>query len=288
MSLKEKILHKKGPIILEVSPPRGLELEQILESLTPLIPFLDAFSVTDNPRGRARMSALAFAHILAERTSKEVVLHITCRDRNILALQADLLGAYALGIKNFLLLTGDPPSSGDYPSAKAVFDVTSEGLVSIANRLRRGVDLSGRDIGEKPDFLIGVAVDPFSQDRRREIERLKRKISLGADYAISQPVFSLSPWQEFLEEIPSDFPVIGGIWIMKSKRMAHFLQNEVPGISIPVEVMRRMEESENEREEGVKIGTEISKALLKEGHGIALMVGNDFSLAQGVLERLLS
>jgi 5,10-methylenetetrahydrofolate reductase len=285
MSLRNKLSSCKGTLILEVSPPKGVNIEEIIEGLKPLLERLDAISIPENPRGRARMDPLAFGHILQERTGKEVILHITCRDKNIIALQSELLGAYALGMKNFLLLTGDPPSLGDYPSAKAVYDVTSEGLISIANRMREGFDLSGRELGEKLDLFLGAAFNPFS-DAEKEMEKTLRKISLGVDFLVSQPIFSLERFREFTSQLPSNIHLIGGIWILKSFKLANFLRNEVPGVFVPDDVMERMAKAEEQRKEGIKISCEAAIQLLKEGKGVMLMTGNDFSLAMDFLEVL--
>jgi homocysteine S-methyltransferase len=285
MNLRDKLSNSNGALILEVSPPKGVNVEEIIEGLKPLLERLDAISIPENPRGRVRMDPLAFGHILLESTGKDVILHITCRDKNIIALQSELLGAYALGIKNFLLLTGDPPSLGDYPSAKAVYDVTSEGLISIANRMREGFDLSGRELGEKLDLFIGAGFNPFSDDEK-EMEKTMRKISLGVDFLVSQPIFSLEKFREFTSQLPSNIYLIGGIWILKSFRIANFLRNEVPGVFVPDDVMERMSRAEGQREEGIKIASEIAEELLREGKGVMLMTGNDFSLARDFLEVL--
>ena len=249
MSLKDKLSSRKGALILEVSPPKGVNIEEIIEGLKPLLERLDAISIPENPRGRARMDPLAFGHILRVSTGKDVILHITCRDKNIIALQSELLGAYALGMKNFLLLTGDPPSLGDYPSAKAVFDVTSEGLISIANRMSEGFDLSGRELGEKMDLFIGAGFNPFSEDEK-EKEKTLRKISLGVDFLVSQPIFSLEKFQYFTAILPSNIYLIGGIWILKSVKIANFLRNEVPGIFVPDDVIERMSKRKNREKKG--------------------------------------
>lgn len=286
MTLRERLKAGQRTLILEVSPPRGVDIEATLQGLMNLKDNIDAISIPENPRGRARMDPLAFGHILKEETGKEVILHITCRDKNIIALQSELLGAYALGIKNLLLLTGDPPSIGDYPSAKAVFEVTSEGLIAIANRLREGIDLSGREVGEKLDFFIGAGFNPFGENREKELERALRKISLGADFLVSQPIFSLSAWDEFIKSLKTKTYFIGGVWVLKNLKIAYFLRYEVPGVFVPDDVIERMKETSDERREGIKIAGEITRGLLERGQGTLLMTGNDFSLAQELLEEI--
>lgn len=284
MTLREKLKAGKKTIVLEVSPPKGVDVEPIVEGIMQIGEMVDAISVPENPRGRARMDPLAFGHILKEKTGKEVLLHITCRDKNIIALQSELLGAYALGIKNLLLLTGDPPSQGDYPSAKAVFDVTSEGLIALANKMRDGMDLSGREIGRKLDFFLGAGFNPFAEDPEREKERTKRKISLGVDFLVSQPIFSLERWNEFIGGMEGDVYFIGGVWVLKSLKIANFLRYEVPGIFVPSDIIERMENAKDERSEGIKIAEEIALALLEQGQAILLMTGNDLTLAKQLLE----
>lgn len=286
MTLRERLESGEKVLILEVSPPRGVGVEQLLEGLAPLLAMIDAISVPENPRGRARMDPLAFGHILGEKTGKDILLHITCRDKNIIALQSELLGAYALGIKNLLLLTGDPPSQGDYPSAKAVFDVTSEGLIALANTMREGVDLSGREIGKKLDFFLGAGFNPFSEDKTKEMERTIKKIFLGVDFLVSQPVFALDRWDEFVNALKKEVYIIGGVWVLKSLKMANFLRYEVPGVFIPDEVMERMDRASDEKGEGVNIAREIVNALFERKQAILLMTGNDFTLAEQLLEGL--
>lgn len=284
MILRERLKTGKRTLILEVSPPRGLDMKQILEGLAPVYEMVDAISVPENPRGRVRMDPLAFGHIVGEKTGKDILLHITCRDKNIIALQSELLGAYALGIKNLLLLTGDPPSQGDYPSAKAVFELTSEGLIALANKMREGMDLSGREIGRKLDFFLGAGFNPFTDELQREVQRTLRKISLGVDFLVSQPIFSLDKWDEFLRFIRGYVYFIGGVWVLKNLKMANFLRNEVPGVSVPDGIIERMEKADDERKEGIKIAREIIQSLLERGQAVLLMTGNDLILAKQVLE----
>jgi len=209
------------------------------------------------------MGAMAVATLILTRVGIEPILHYCCRDRNLLGMHSDLLGASALGLNNLLLITGDPPKMGPYPEATAVFDIDSIGLTNMVNLLNHGLDLGGNPFGEPTSFTIGVGVNPGHLDLDHELSRLEWKVKAGAEYAITQPVFDAAQLETFLDRIEHlDLPVVVGIWPLLSFRNAQFMKNEVPGVTLPDDVLERMRiASEKSKEhalhEGVAIGREV-------------------------------
>ncbi len=254
---------QKFVVSVEISPPRGPDLSKAIEGAERLkAAGVDAVNIPDGPRASARMSPLALASILESRVGIETILHYTCRDRNILGMQSDLLGIHALGLRNLLIITGDPPKLGDYPDATAVFDVDSIGLVRIVNNLNSGKDLAMNSIGAATSFHIGVGANPGAISFEEEISRLEQKIESGADFLLTQPVFNIGLLEKLLTRIREyNIPVLGGILPLASYRNAEFLNNEVPGMSVPEAILGRMEKAESS-EDARKIGVEISQDLL--------------------------
>ena len=199
---------------VEIDPPKGADLKQVLEGAQMLKQGgIDAINIADSPMARVRMSPVAIAHLVKEKVGIDSILHFTCRDRNLLGLQSELLGAAALGISNVLALTGDPPSIGDHPQATAVFDVNSEGLVRIISGLNRGQDMMGNQLATATNFAIGVAVNPAAEDLPKEIERLKNKIQAGAHFAQTQPIYDLELLERFLAAIDGiEIPILVGVF----------------------------------------------------------------------------
>ena len=235
---------------------------------------IDAINIPDGPRASARMSALALASILERETGIETVLHIACRDRNVIGMQSDLLGAWALGLRNILAVTGDPPKLGNYPEATAVFDVDSIGLTNIVTRLNHGRDLAGNPIGDPTGFLVGVGVNPGAINMDEELRRLEWKIEAGAEFMITQPVFDPALLEGFLKRIePLGLPLICGIWPLVSYRNAEFMNNEVPGAKVPSDILDRMRRTTTQEEgfrEGVAIAKETYDRLKKDVAGVQL------------------
>jgi len=266
-------LGKKFIFTVEISPPKGIELEKTKEGVKLLKEAgADTVNIADSPMARVRISPIALAHILKEELGMESILHFTCRDRNLISLQSELLGAAALGVKNVLALTGDPPSIGDHPQAKPVFDVNSEGLVLILSRLNNGTDYMGNPIGKATNFTIGVALNLNADDLGKEIEKLKHKIENGAHFIETQPIYEPETLERFFEKV--DFklpPILGGILPLRSPRHAEFLHNEVPGITIPDKIRERMRTSKEPAKEGVEIACEIVEKIKHMVSGIYIM-----------------
>ena len=219
------------------------------------------------------MSCLAVSGLISDRVGMEVILHYTCRDRNLMGLQADLIGAHALGIRNVLALTGDPPSMGDYPNATAVYDVDAIGLVEIISKLNNGVDLAGNSIGSNTEFSIGVAINPTADNLDTELVRLKKKVSVGAQFAMTQPLYKLDILERFLIKAKEiKIPVLLGLLPLQSYRHAEFLHNEVPGIEIPQDIRDRMNTA---GKDAAAVGIDTCRQLLKKARhlvqGVYLM-----------------
>jgi len=261
-------------VTVELLPPRGHVAHPLVEQARQLrIHGVDFVNIPDGPRASARMSALA-ASLVVQQAGLEAILHYTCRDRNLLGMQSDLLGAHAIGVRNLLIVTGDPPRVGDYPDATAVFDVDSIGLTNVVARLNRGYDIGEQPIGEPTAFHIGVAVNPSSPDLEYEIKRFRYKVDAGADFAVSQPVFDAGRFAAFLDRVHDiRIPMLAGIVPLDSLRHAEFMANEVPGVSVPaavVERMRRAEEAGKGQAEGLAIAREIAAELRPLVQGIQI------------------
>ena len=259
---------------VELTPPQGWDLKRILvSSQTVMETGFDAINIPDGPRASARMGPLAMAVVIERDVGIETVMHYACRDRNLVGMQADLLGAYALGLKNILVVTGDPPIMGDYPNATAVFDVDAIGLTKMIKQLNSGLDLSGRSIGQPTGYVPMVGLNPTAVNQEKELKRLRLKVTAGAEAIITQPVFDAEQLLRFLERIDKDtrVPVLAGIWPLQSLRNAEFLANEMPGVSVPDEVLARMAKAHregNEREEGLAIAIDLMEKILPSVQGI--------------------
>jgi homocysteine S-methyltransferase len=251
--------------LVEIIPPRGINCVQEIEGAQLLSQLgVHAINVPDSPRASARMSAQSLCIQIQQHTSIETILHYTCRDRNILSIQSDLLGASSIGLHNILCLTGDPPKLGNYPDATAVFDVDSIGLVNIVRRLNHGLDVGANAIGASTNFTIGIAANPGVPDIENELRRFAYKVEAGAEYAITQPVFDLRLLESFLERIKEfHIPIIAGIWPLTSLRNAEFMKNDLR-VSMPEEIMLRMAQAdtpEAARKEGILIAQEMLEAV---------------------------
>jgi len=249
-------------VTVEVDLPRGNAIEQVVEAARRLKERgVHAIDISDGARARLRMHPVAAARIVQDEAGIEVVAHISCRDRNIIGLQADLLGAAALGVKNILAVTGDPAQIGDYPEATSVFDTDSVGLVHILSRMNRGEDLAGNPIGEPPGFLVGASFNPTAEDLDEEVEKLRRKVEAGAHAFWTQPVFEIGGLENALERIGVDgVCILLGLMPLRSARQAEFLHHEVPGIDIPKHVREKL--AALSPEDAPKYGVEVAQELL--------------------------
>jgi len=258
---------------VEIVPPLGASLARVIEKTKDLSTRgITCINVPDGPRASSRISAFIAAMEIQRESGVETILHFGCRDRNLIAMQADLLAGEAVGLKNMLLITGDPPKVGNYPDVTGVFDVDSIGLLSLADRLNHGIDLGGTELSTPTSLVLGAGANPVSAALGREIERTHRKAEADAEFFITQPVFDAGKLLEFLKAIEdTNVPVIAGVWPLASYRNALFLHNEVPGVVIPDEIMERMKRQESKeaaREEGIKIAREIVERVRGAVKGI--------------------
>ncbi|MDR3734312.1 MAG: bifunctional homocysteine S-methyltransferase/methylenetetrahydrofolate reductase [Acidobacteriaceae bacterium] len=278
--------------LVEIVTPKGIDTSKEIEGAAMLHKLgVNAINVPDSPRASARMSAQSLCIQIQQKVGMETVLHYTCRDRNVLSMQSDLLGASSIGLKNVLCLTGDPPKLGNYPDATAVFDVDAIGLVNIVRNLNHGLDIGSNPIGVSTGFTIGVAANPGVPDVETEIRRFAAKVEAGGEYAITQPVFDLKLLEYFLKRIVQfRVPVIAGIWPLISLRNAEFLKNDLK-VSVPDEILTRMANAtspEAARAEGIKIAQEMVAETRSMVQGVQVSAPfGKYSAAADVMQAVL-
>ncbi len=290
-TLGAKLARGQFVTMVEIVPPKGIEVSKEVEGARYLKNVgVDAINIPDSPRASARMSNQALSLLIMQQVGIEPVLHYTCRDRNVLSIQSDLLGACAVGIRNLICITGDPPKLGNYPDATAVFDVDAIGLVNIVHNLNSGLDIGGNSIHSATSFVIGVGANPGVPNIEEEVRRFEYKVEAGAEYVVTQPVFDLKLLEDFLRRIEHvRIPVVAGIWPLTSMRNAEFMKNELR-VSIPDSVLERMSSCttpEAARAEGVQIAREMLDSLrhVVQGAQISAPMGK-YSSAVDVLEVL--
>lgn len=288
-----KIAAGKFVVSVEVNPAPGLDPSRALAGAKMLLDSgVDIVNVADAPRAMARMSNLAFCSLLLERHGIQPILHVCGRDRNLLAQMAHLLGAHAIGIRNLVVITGDPPKVGDYPEATAVYDLDAIGLLQMASNMNRGMDPAGKPLpGGQTSFLLATGLEPGAADLDKEIRRLERKKAAGAELVMTQPIFQTDVLEEVLRRIAHlELPVLVGVLPLVSYKNAEFLHNEVPGMQIPAEIRERMRKTpggEAARKEGVRIARDMLFAVRERVQGAYLMppLGR-YELALEVLDGL--
>ncbi len=263
--LAGKLARGEFPVVVEIVPPKGCDPTREVEGAQYLKSHgIDAVNIPDGSGSTARMSAQTLAVIIQQQTGLESLLHFSCRGRNVLSIQSDLLGAYALGLRNIWAVTGDPPQSVNFPSATAVFDVDAIGLVNVLSNLNRGLDMGGNPLGAQTGFLVGVGLNPNALNPDEELRRFEYKVKGGASFGVIRPVFDVAHLEAFLQRVAKldapQIPLLAGIYPLTSYRSAEFLNNEVPGISVPAEIlmrMRQVDSGDRARAEGLKIAQEI-------------------------------
>jgi methionine synthase I (cobalamin-dependent)/5,10-methylenetetrahydrofolate reductase len=289
--LGAKLARGEFVTMVEVVPPKGTDIHKELDGARFLKSVgVDAVNIPDSPRASARMSNQALSLLVQRATGIEAILHYTCRDRNVLCIQSDLLGAAAVGIKNLICITGDPPKMGNYPDATAVFDVDAIGLVNIVHNLNRGLDIGGNPIGAGTGFVIGVGANPGLTELDEEVRRFEFKVAAGAEYAVTQPVFDIRLLENFLRRIEHcRIPIIAGIWPLVSVRNAEFMKNELR-VSVPDSILERMQRAatpEAAREEGIAVAREMLVAVRHTVQGAQISAPQSrYSAAVDVLEAL--
>jgi methionine synthase I (cobalamin-dependent)/5,10-methylenetetrahydrofolate reductase len=261
-ALQRKLEEEQFLVTVELDPPRGHNIEKLVQGAKLLKERgVEIVDINDGSLGRVRMSVLPTAIVVRDATGLDVTMHFTCRDRNLMGIQADVLGAHAMDIRNILAMTGDPPRTGDYVNATAVFDVDAIGLIRILTGMNRGVDATGNSIGEPTAFCVGVALNPAAAEPEREMERFLAKVEAGARWAQTQPVYDLDVLERFLGRTRVPIPIVVGILPLHSSRHAEFLHNEVPGITVPESARARMREA---GERGLGAGIGMAQSLLHD------------------------
>ena len=269
-TFKDKLSSNDFLITAEVSPPKGTDLAEMISDAELTRGWVDALNVTDNQKAIMRMSPLAVSKALLDGGHK-VIMQLTCRDRNRLALQSDLLGAYSMGIRNICIMTGDHTTKGDHPKARPVYDLDSVQLLNIVRKMQRGIDLAGNVIDNPPQFVVG-AVTNTDPSRKAQMMKLRKKVKTGIDFLQTQAVYDISMFEDFMESIEDiEVPIIAGVIPLRSANMARFMNGNIPGINVPDEIIERMDSTEKPKEEGMAICAEAIKELQKLSRGIHLM-----------------
>lgn len=262
-ALGAKLANGEQVAMIEMTPPRGVDMTTILEKARCCAEAgIDAINIPDGPRASSRLSPMVTAVRVQQEAGIETLLHFCCRDRNLIGMQSDILGAAAIGLRGLLIVTGDPPKCGDYPDATGVFDMDSVALTGVVRNLNRGLDIGGNRIEPPTALVIGVGANPVAAEMDREIERFRRKVSSGAEFAVTQPVFDADSLFRFLDAIDEfRIPIVAGIWPFTSFKNAEFMANEVPGVVVPPPLLERMSQART-REQGRALGIEIARELV--------------------------
>ena len=270
MNLKEKLKKKDFIVTGEITPPKGTDLRKTYQIAEELKGKVDAINVCDSPMAKMKMSSIMSAHLIEEKTSLETIPHVTCRDKNIIAIQGDLLGASKLGIKNVLAITGDDPTAGDHPKASPVFDSDSIGIIKTVQKLNQGLDYNENQLTGSTDLTVATAGNLGADDLDEEVEKLEKKIAAGADFIQTQPAYDIPTLNNFLKQTNHlDVPILIGILPLTSFKMAQYLDSNVPGIKIPEAIINRMKGQDAST--GVKIAKEFLNRAYSEIDGIHIM-----------------
>ena len=282
--LREKLERKEFVVTMEVDPPRGADPWPVFLAIHDLAGKLTAVNIADSPTAKLRMSPIALAHLVQAQLNLETIFHLTCRDRNLMGLQAELLGAHAMGVRNILTLTGDQPELGDHPDASGVFDVDSKGLAQMAASLNLGQDYYGRELDNGTNFFIGAVANPAMDDIAREAKRVHEKIAHGVQFFQTQPVYSLEQVERFAAAVDTDVPFIYGIMPLKSVKQAQYMNANVPGVHVPDEVIAILEKEGAEG--GMRYICDLVQKLKPVVAGIHIFPMRQYSLAERIIEVL--
>jgi methylenetetrahydrofolate reductase (NADH) len=270
---EQKIRSGNFTVTTELTPPKGIDLAQFFAKADSLKGLVDAINITESPRARMAAEPKSVGHLLQDR-GIEAIVQITARDRNRIAIQADLLGGYLLGIANFIFMTGDDPKNGDHPETKGVFDLTTIELLNAARSLRSGRDLSGNDLHGAPQMFLGSTINPGAADFGRETENARRKIDAGSQFFQSQAIYDTGLLARFLDAAKlGDVPLLAGVIPLKSAKMGRWLNEKVPGIRVPAAILDEMERAgpDGEAAKGVEIAAGTVRELRNICNGVHLM-----------------
>jgi methylenetetrahydrofolate reductase (NADPH) len=284
MGFRDRLCSGGFTVTGEIAPGKGVDRSRILRMADLLRGCVDAVNVTDNQRACVKTSSLAVSKILLD-SGVEPVFQLTCRDRNRIGLQSDLLGAHMLGIRNVLALTGDHPSGGDHPSAMPVYDLDSTQLIEVIAGLNKGVDLEGNRLEEKTDFFVGAALNPGAGDIDVELLRVQRKLDAGAMFFQTQVVYNVDEFIDFMRDVPGKARVLAGIVPLKSKRMADFMNEKMPGVSVPKHLIDELGKSKNPMEVGIEQAAGIIRGLKPHCAGVHVMALGAEQHVKTILEK---
>ena len=268
----------------ELTPPKGTSLDPLLERARALRRHVDAFNVTDSHAARMAMAPMAVSHLLLDH-GLEPIMQITGRDRNRIAIQADLLGAWALGVRNIAFMGGDPPKNGDHPDAKGVFDVVSAAIIRAAAGMRNGTDMAGNALDGSPEFCIGAVVNPGAKDLDKEIDRMAEKIEAGATFFQTQAVYDPGAFERFVNKVDSlEVPLLAGILPVKSPKMAAYMNENVPGIDVPEALIRKLADASDRAATSSELSASIIEAIRPMCRGVHVMAIGWEDKVPGILE----
>ena len=287
-ALKHGLDNKNFVFTAEITPPKGTDLENFIKQANILKNVVSAINITDNPRSVMRLGSLAACKILIE-NNIEPVFQITCRDRNRIAIQSDMLSAWVLGIRNMLITTGDNVLAGDHKSAKPVFDVDSTQLLYMAKQLNCGFDLEKNELHGKTGFCYGAALNPFLNPIELNLIRIQQKHAQGTSFFQTQPVYDIEAFESFyshFKEIDVDTPVLGGILLLKSVKMARFINENVPGINVPEHIINEMEKSADQKEYAMSLAVETGKKLKKYVQGLHIMTIGQEDKVESIIKQI--
>ena len=285
MTLREKHLDKQFTITVELDPPKSSSAQFTFDQAARLQGKVDAINIADSPMSKMRMSPISLSYLLQHKENIETIFHLTCRDRNIIGLQSELLGAAALGVHNILTLSGDQPSNGDHPFAKAVFEIDSMGLLKVAKTLNSGKDMAGNDLDEPTHFYIGTTGNPGASDLEIERQKLIAKIEHGANFVQTQPIYDLEQAKRYIDIMSLyNIPIMLGLIPLKSFKMAMYLHEKVPGISLTPEILTRMEKGG--KVAGLEIAIETLEEIKKIASGVHIMPLNDIDTVLHLIDHV--
>lgn len=286
MKFREKLQSGKFVITCEVPPPKGTDTSYSLENASFIRELADAVNVTDNQCAQLHMSSIAFSTLLKQ-NGYEPIMQMTCRDRNRIGIQSDVLGAYGLGIRNILIMSGDYPTFGNQPGAKPVYDLDSVHALNAISLLKKGTSLSGSNIAGPFDMCVGAVCNPVPE-KKFQIMKLEKKVKAGAEFIQTQAVFDVDMFSEFMDLIRDrgiDIPILSGIVPLRSVEMARYMNQNIPGISVPPEIIKRMEYADDQIEEGIEITAEIIKCMKNISNGIHIMPIKSHRCTKNLLRR---
>jgi len=282
--LSKKLQEGKFITTIEISPPKGVDISEMMNKAAAFKGMVDAVNITDNQRATMHASPLSIAYLLKE-IGLEPIYQLTCRDRNGIALQSELLSAAILGIENVLIVSGDYPDAGDHPYAKPVYDLDSVQLLKAAAKLQTGEDLAGNKLKGSPKFLLGAVVNPSATPQQMHLMKLRKKVDAGAQFIQTQVIYDAKVFNEFISQAPK-IPIIAGIFPLMNLKIAKFMNERVPGVKVPQEILDRLEKAKDPKREGIEIAIETIRQIKESAAGIHIMAMNNVELIEEIIDNI--